>query len=274
MVDKNSVKRRFSRRRFLMGFGALSVVGAVLDGVAVEPRWIRRTSLDFSHVGFGARVVNFSDLHHKGNAASLDRVAGVIRGLRPDYICFTGDLVDHKDPDHFREALNWIESLGVPAFGVLGNHDPEDDVSLQAFQKSFSKTGGAFLLDSSVDLGGLRISGLSRMTPLQTGGGNETVTENGRESGRGQKNLLLCHYPKVADARHQTTYDLILAGHSHGGQIRVPFFGAPVVPFGVGNYVRGLHQTSSGPLYVNVGVGTFMIPVRFCCRPEVTLIQL
>jgi predicted MPP superfamily phosphohydrolase len=86
--------------------------------------------------------------------------------------------------------------------------------------------------------------------------------------------LLLCHYPKVADARHQTNYDLILAGHSHGGQIRVPFFGAPVVPFGVGNYVRGLHQTGAGPLYVNVGVGTFLIPVRFCCRPEITLIQL
>lgn len=66
----------------------------------------------------------------------------------------------------------------------------------------------------------------------------------------------------------------MLAGHSHGGQVRIPFWGALVLPNRVGLYDLGLFQTMIGPLYVNPGIGTFLLPVRSWCRPEISLIEL
>jgi uncharacterized protein len=67
---------------------------------------------------------------------------------------------------------------------------------------------------------------------------------------------------------------LILAGHSHGGQVRLPFWGALIVPRGVGRYDLGYYKTAGGPLYVNAGIGTYRLPFRFNCRPEITLITI
>ena len=82
----------------------------------------------------------------------------------------------------------------------------------------------------------------------------------------------MTHYPLDADSV-RGHYDLILAGHSHGGQIRVPFFGAPVLPYRVGSYDRGRFETPAGPLYVNPGIGTYRYAARFWCRPEITVIE-
>jgi len=72
----------------------------------------------------------------------------------------------------------------------------------------------------------------------------------------------------------KTKLDLILAGHSHGGQVRLPFYGPLILPFGVGAYDLGLFQTSAGPLYVNAGIGYFYANVRFNCRPEITVFEM
>jgi len=63
---------------------------------------------------------------------------------------------------------------------------------------------------------------------------------------------------------------LVLAGHSHGGQVRLPFYGPLIVPFGVGRYDLGWFQTAASPLYDNAGIGYFHLNVRFNCRPEIT----
>ena len=70
-------------------------------------------------------------------------------------------------------------------------------------------------------------------------------------------------------------FDLMLAGHSHGGQVRIPFFGPVVVPYAVDEYSLGLYQTSKGPLYVNPGIGyIYTYNFRFNCRPEITVIEI
>lgn len=66
----------------------------------------------------------------------------------------------------------------------------------------------------------------------------------------------------------------MMAGHSHGGQVRLPFYGAPILPWGVGRYDLGYFETKAGPRYVNAGIGTYYFPFRFNCRPELTLITL
>jgi predicted MPP superfamily phosphohydrolase len=69
-------------------------------------------------------------------------------------------------------------------------------------------------------------------------------------------------------------YDLILSGHSHGGQVRLPILGALIVPIGVDGYEKGWYFTPAGWLHVSSGLGTFFLPTRFFCRPEITLVEI
>jgi hypothetical protein len=88
-------------------------------------------------------------------------------------------------------------------------------------------------------------------------------------------NLLLVHYPAWADNLGGRRCDLILAGHSHGGQVRLPFFGSLITPYNTGRYDLGRFETPGGPLYVNPGIGTLGdFEFRFNCRPEITLFRL
>jgi hypothetical protein len=89
------------------------------------------------------------------------------------------------------------------------------------------------------------------------------------------RHVLLMHYPAVADNLAGRHFDLILAGHSHGGQVRLPFVGAVSLPKGVGKYDYGRYETVNGPLYVNAGIGTLSsFPFRFNCPPEVTVVTI
>ena len=90
----------------------------------------------------------------------------------------------------------------------------------------------------------------------------------------GLKNIMLMHYPVMADRLAPHRYDLLLAGHSHGGQVRLPFYGAIMVPYWVGRYQMGMFQTAAGPLYVNPGLGYLVTRIRFCCRPEITVFDI
>lgn len=86
--------------------------------------------------------------------------------------------------------------------------------------------------------------------------------------------VLLCHYPVVLERAAAAGMDLVLAGHSHGGQVRLPVWGALWLPFDTGPYEQGWFAEGETRMFVSRGVGTSMAPVRFLCRPEVALIEL
>ena len=89
------------------------------------------------------------------------------------------------------------------------------------------------------------------------------------------KNILLMHFPAWAKQLGLQRFDLLLAGHSHGGQVRIPLYGSLIVPFEVGEYDMGLFQTPAGPLYVNPGIGYIGdYNFRFNCRPELTVFDV
>jgi len=85
--------------------------------------------------------------------------------------------------------------------------------------------------------------------------------------------VVISHYPAQADMLTGES-TLILAGHSHGGQVRLPLFGPLVLPPEVGSYDMGLFKTPAGQLHVSTGLGTSTIPVRFNCRPEITIVEV
>ena len=205
------------------------------------------------------------------------------------------------------EALNALSRITAPSYGVPGNHEYWSGASFELIDRCFRNTGGEWLVDRSVvALGGkLVIVGRSGTTlntrraasafampgrtldwtpaPLaslvspslaMTSSAAALHQENPPPAEPGVKRILLTHYPAEVDTLTEPAYDLVLSGHSHGGQVRRPWFGALIVPFGVNGYQMGTYATPAGRLHVSAGLGTFFLPVRFCCRPEITLIEL
>ncbi|MCI5141406.1 MAG: hypothetical protein D3909_06715, partial [Candidatus Electrothrix sp. ATG1] len=166
---------------------------------------------------------------------------------------------------YLEEAISCLQEIRYPLFAIPGNHDYWSRISFTALEACCKKTGGAWLMDQEVlsPDGKVAIFGSAnqKIHPLQS-------LKKGAV-----KRILLHHYPASVDNIEQN-FDLILSGHSHGGQIRLPFYGALTVPYGVGKYDKGLFQTKAGPLFVSVGTGYWALPVRVLCRPEIALIEM
>jgi predicted MPP superfamily phosphohydrolase len=250
-----------TRRKFLK-LGALAVPAVLgIDAHFIEPTALRVTNFKLNSGG-KCRFVHFTDFHHKGNAAYAAEVVRTINQLAPEFVCFTGDLVEERR--FADEALGFIRQINAPVYGCPGNHEYSSGVSFRDYEKVFAATGGAWLADRNLvferhdlEIVGMGIVGLKNVPELSA-----------------SRRLLLIHYPLMADRLGDRRFDLILAGHSHGGQVRLPFYGSIIVPKGVGRYDLGYYKTAGGPLHVNPGIGTYRLPFRFNCRPEITVITI
>lgn len=249
-----TTRRQFLKRAAL-GLGSMTV----LDGFAVEPQQLRIIKLDMTHLGLGKTFAHFSDTHYTGDHRYLGRVISTINGYNPELVFFTGDLVNGSQTKHLNEALELCKDFRSPVYGVHGNHDPWDARSLDALRQGFAATGGRWLIDESVEFSDFVLHGSAWIRPLRK---PET-----------KKKILLCHYPAAAELTADRPYQLILSGHSHGGQARIPFVRPLYLPLGVGSYIRGLYDTPLGKLFVSAGIGTTGLPLRFLCPPDIAIIK-
>ncbi|MHB9005851.1 MAG: metallophosphoesterase [Limisphaerales bacterium] len=253
---------RLRRRTWLRLLFYGSPLLALAHAGAVEPRWLTVKRLRLPGAGPATRLVHFTDLHHKGDTALLGRVVKTINDLAPEAVCFTGDLVE--DARHLPEALEGLRGIQAPLFGVPGNHDYWAGLDFDAVDRAFRATGGRWLLDEAVGISGGKVHLL----------GASCREAWSLEPKAGSRNVVLIHYPSWVQNLPPATADLILAGHSHGGQVRLPFIGPLVLPAGVDGYDLGRFTTPAGVLYVGAGIGWFYLNLRFRCRPEVTLIEM
>ena len=252
---------KISRRRFLTiaGLSLPAMVG--IDLAVVEPRRLRVRQLQTGK-NSGCRFVQFSDLHYRGDAAYAEEIINTINRLKPEFVCFTGDLIEDKI--YLSEALSFIRQIEAPVYGAPGNHDYWSSAPFPDYIRAFRSTGGDWLIDRSIvlpkyelEIHGMAWAGIHAFKEQQA-----------------ERRLLLNHFPAMSDKLGQT-FDLILAGHSHGGQIRLPFYGPLIIPDGVGRYDLGQFNTQWGPLYVNSGVGTLSrLPFRWNCPPEITVVTM
>ena len=249
-----------TRRKFL-ALGALALPAAIgADAALVEPTALRIAKLDLGTAA-GTRFVHFTDFHFKGDRRYAAQMVRKINELAPEFVCFTGDLVEDKR--FATEALSFIAQITAPVYGAPGNHDYWCGASFDEYEQSFAATGGGWLVDRAIvldkfdlEIVGMAVRGIHGFKPPLA-----------------RRRLLLLHYPAMADTLG-TRFNLILSGHSHGGQVRLPFYGAPFLPWGVGRYDLGYFETKFGPIYVNPGIGTYRMPLRFNCRPELTLVTM
>jgi hypothetical protein len=246
-----------------------------------EAGWLRRRVLEVRIDGLpetfvGVRVAHLSDFHlgarfSRGNGASARAVAWVAE-RRPDLVCVTGDLVSHPRGEEMLRAL--LGDLERP-FVVLGNHDvavTRDPFSRATELRDLERA--VLLRDTSetVELRGRQVAvvGVDPVTYReQTAAPHELP-----EPGAGFE-LLLCHYPGVVRRLPAGSFDLILSGHLHAGQINVPLGRRRLtLAHPRARFVAGLYQTPAGVLHVSPGTGTTFVPFRFFARPEVTELVL
>lgn len=277
------MQTKMSRRQFLK-MGVSAVVGVGVAGGAYASLWephqldITRLTLALPSLpkAFdGMKVVQFSDLHlgfHTG-VKDVARLVQAIQQEKPDMICFTGDMVD-GNTEAMRAAIQPFTELKAPLglFSILGNHDYEDVETLISLEE---EAGFHVLRNTAVKLrregAVIAVAGLDDVF-----WGQPDPAAAIQDLPDGMFKLLLMHEPDYADTTATYSFHLQLSGHSHGGQIRLPWIGEVITPPGAKRYVQGLYTTGSQGmlLYVNRGIGTTQLPFRFLCKPELTVLTL
>ncbi len=264
-VKEGAVKiSRFNRRRFLKAALLASPFLVAADARCFEPQWLKTRRIQLGDGKPATRFVHFTDVHHKGDRAYLLSVVRQINALSPDFVCFTGDLIEKTE--FLPEALEIFSGIKSPVYGVPGNHDYWSRAPFADIAKCLAGTGGAWLVDEQ------RVTSNGKFSII----GLACVSSKERQikPDTGARSVVLMHYPNWVKKLDGQKFDLMLAGHSHGGQVRIPFYGPIFVPFGVDEYVMGSFSTASGRLYVNPGIGWFPWPIRFNCRPEITVFEV
>ena len=221
----------------------------------------------------GLRPVLLSDFHSEGPERLEREVVQAVARLRPGLILLAGDFLKAGAPrTAAREVFGPLAEL-APCYGVLGNNDLEYFHGLKCLVREIEKAGVRILRNDSqlwppdnpcVVLVG--VDDVEKGSP-DLGKAYSRVPE-------GLPVLLLSHSPRVADDPRSGRADLILSGHTHGGQIRIPLV-LPIFLWMEGYPLTrsGLTKTRNGALYVTRGVGTTGIRIRFRCPPEITLLE-
>ncbi len=268
-------KKRKAKKIALFVLGALLFLTAYIyastHSIAVKQYILPVENLPSSFEGF--TILHLTDLHSKQFGENQENLLEVINEQQFDIVALTGDLVDrHKpDPGAAAELLEGLKPYEI--YFVPGNHEHWTDydklkeillaydvVILENKADRYS-SGDSHLWLLGVDDPSLGLARLDKAI--------DAVTDD-------LPLILLAHSPNIYHDAVKENIDIVLAGHTHGGQVRVPFLGAIYVP-GQGffpEYDYGIFSSDNTTMVINAGLGESVIPFRFNIRPELVLITL
>ena len=275
-----------TRRDFLRVSGGVALGAAVASGVVgsdaafiepndlvVERSKVRVRGLPSSLDGF--RIVLLSDIHlHPFTQIGLIHEAvEKVNRLQPDLILLGGDYV-YSTAEAAYELAPALARLNAKhgLFCIFGNHDHYCGVKTvgAAFRRSGLKLLVNQGLPISVNRGSFYLAGLDSVCAGQPD--LHAAIQGRRED---QPLILLAHEPDPIDVfRFQAPIALQLSGHSHGGQVRLPFIGPLILPVFAERYPNGLYRVGDSQVYTSRGIGVIKVPFRFDCPPEITEITL
>jgi predicted MPP superfamily phosphohydrolase len=276
-------RTRFARaaRRVVFSLAGLGLL-CMLWGFLVEPRWLEvtRPRLVSAKLDAPLRIALVSDFHCDATPGLEERLPGLIALEKPDAIVFAGDAVNSKEGvPVFNACLARLAAL-APLFAVRGNWDlasgmawndgPADDAARASI---FAGTGARVLDGEAACLrSGVWIAGIAAHTH------DDQVARALAPVPPGALRIFVAHYPDEIESAAARGADLYLAGHTHGGQVALPFYGALTTASRYDKtYESGLYRVGETWLYVNRGIGTDGAGAprcRFCARPELTILEI
>jgi len=280
---------QFSRREFLKRFVGSILAGAILAtggyGYArfIEPKRLSLTRQSILHNKIpnsfnGKKIVQFSDTHLNEffTIERLEEIVQSINAQKPDIIVFTGDLIDEANRySRVEEIVPVLQKLTAPLgkYAIFGNHD-HGGYGTDIYAEIMNSSGFTLLQNQAVDvvndqqekivIAGIDDLILGRPDWERTLGAVNSDTFT----------ILLAHEPDALHFAKHFQVHLQLSGHSHGGQIKIPFFGPLYTPPYAEDFHEGIYEVDQTILYVNRGLGTTRLPYRFLSVPELTVFTL
>jgi hypothetical protein len=225
----------------------------------------------------GLRIVHLSDFHFGVPSPGIGAVwqaAVWTRGLEPDIVAVSGDLLTHPRGEPMLRRL--VRVLPLPSFVVLGNHDIALSRDPQARRSDLRELEPSTLLRDEgrmLELRG-RSVWIAGADPRLIVRGRPRLDPN-RLARDADFSILLCHYPRVLDHLEPGSFNLVLAGHMHDGQIALPFPGGKVrFAHPTARFNAGVYRSEAATMHVSAGLGTTFVPFRFAARPEATELVL
>ncbi len=261
----------FSRRTFLMGSVGLAAYLLFEEfTLAVKKYNVIIPNLPREFEGFN--ILHISDLHSKWFGDKQEYLLETINEHKFDIVAITGDLVNKRDPK-VEPGLSLIEGLrDKPIFFVPGNHEWWSGYTIKEPLEAL----GVNILENksfkfSKENSHIWISGVD--DPYL---GKDDLYQSLSQVDDNEPNILLAHAPNIFDKASMLKIPLVLVGHTHGGQIRLPFIGAIVAP-GQGlfpKYDYGLFNSENTNMIINGGLGESVLPIRFNIRSEIVFVSL
>ncbi len=268
--------RRFTKKKLII-WGVVLVVLTVF--CVVNNKWLTVTEYGFSdsRIKSGFTIVQISDLHNASFGSDNRRLLAKIEELSPDMIAIIGDIVDgsHTDIDC---ALSFCENAAklCPTYYVTGNHEHWLDAPDEERLYSGIRAAGVTILDDetldiSVNGDRVQLCGLDDESLY-----NDTLFKLAEGFDRSVPVILLAHEPQYFDDYVKAAPDLVLTGHAHGGQVRLPFMGGLVAPDQgfLPEYTEGEFTDGDTHMIISRGLGNSVIPVRVFDLPEIVCVRV
>lgn len=226
---------------------------------------------------YGLKIVHISDIHYGFfyGKEELKKLIEKINSLNPDIVVLTGDLIDTNiDENEQNEVINILSEIKAKKYSIIGNLD-----NIDIYQNIISKSGFIDLNDkfdiiySNSDK--ILITGLSSNLSSSISVNEklkntyEYINQNDIKF-----KILLMHEPDFIKQLNEETFNVIFAGHSHNGQVKLPIIGVLKTPKGAKEYYKEYYNTKYGKLYISSGIGESVLPIRLFNKPSINFYRL
>lgn len=225
----------------------------------------------------GIKIIHFSDIHYKRIITKdrIDKIINEINLINPDIVIFTGDLIDQDsnieedDITYLKEALSKINAK-YGKYSVIGNHDYSIDIEVL---RSIYKESNFNLLENSYDIIYGKNNNKLYIGGISTGAFSDTVLTKMNYNEECYK-IIILHEPDYTDEIISLNPNLILGGHSHNGQVNIPYLKKYFVPTGSKKYYDEHYLVNSINLYISSGIGVSRYNFRLFNHPSINFYRI
>lgn len=292
IILNEEVKKRINLKKIFKYIGILILIVLLLllysrfiatTGLKVKEYKIVNSNITTSF--HGLKIVHISDIHYGRtvNESEINKVVNKINYIKPDIVVLTGDLLDsdtklnEKQINTLSKALNHIETK-YGKYAISGNHDYSHEEWEQIINDSgFINLNDTYDIICNDNYENILISGMSNNTYNKIDINEKLQTTNNYLNNTNDNivyKILIMHEPDFLTKFDYSIYDLVLAGHSHNGQVRLPFIGAIILPPNAKLYYDEYYDLGNTDLYISSGLGTSNIDFRFFNRPSINFYRI